>query len=228
MEKALVLLSGGIDSTTALYWSVRNYKSVVAVTFDYGQRHKIEIEYARLHVEKLKVEHKIIQLNLKGIAESSLLESGKPIVEDPETGIPTSYVPFRNGIFLAVAAALAESLKITHIVGGWNEVDFSGYPDCRKDFLTAMEKAINLGTVIGTTGNPFKIIAPFVGMSKTDIIRLGLNYDVDYSYTLSCYNGTEIPCLECPSCRIRKEAWCKIGMEDPLIERLRRERKLVE
>ena len=234
MEKALVIFSGGIDSTTSLYWAKAHFKEVYAITFDYGQRHRIEVEFAKIIAEKAGVmEHKIFSIDLTQIGGSALTDLSIPVPEgrDEEeilsSGIPVTYVPFRNGIFISIAAAYAEAKGITDIVGGWNAVDFSGYPDCRREFLDAMENALNLGTKIGAEkGKPFRIHSPLINLRKHEIIALGLSLGADYSYSISCYKGQEIPCGLCDSCRLREKGWRQLGIMDHLVERLIREGKL--
>ncbi len=216
MRKAVVLLSGGMDSTTAFYWAKRNFEDVIAITFDYGQKNRYEIEFAKWHTKKLNVKHKIIELNLKSILRSALLSEDMEIPkEEVVDAIPTTYVPFRNGIFISIACGIAENMEAEAIVGGWNQVDYSGYPDCRREFLDAMERAINLGTHVGSAGRLIRIESPLINMKKSEIIKLGLSLGVDYKYTLSCYEGKVPPCGECPSCRLRKKAWDEVGLNDP-------------
>lgn len=232
MDKALVIFSGGLDSTTCLYWAIKHFKEVYAITFDYGQRHRLEIEFAKRIAKKLKVkEHFIFKIDLSQFGGSALTDPSIDIPDRKEDEItkeeiPVTYVPFRNGVFLSIAAAYAETRGIQHIVGGWNAVDFSGYPDCRPSFIKAMEKAINEGTKMANEGSPFTIHAPLINLSKSQIIALGLSYGADYSYSLSCYRGQEIPCLKCDSCKLRAKGWREIGILDHLIERLLREGKL--
>ena len=230
-DKALVIFSGGLDSTTCLYWAIKNFADTVALTFDYGQRHRLELEFARITTERLRIKHRILKIDLGQIGGSALTDHSIPVPERKETevesgGIPITYVPFRNGIFLSLAAAYAEVIGAQHIVGGWNAVDFSGYPDCRMQFIKAMERAINEGTKAGAEGRPFTIHAPLINLKKEEIIALGLSLGADYSYSLSCYNGGEIPCGRCDSCKLRAKGWQKLGLMDHLIERLIREGKI--
>jgi 7-cyano-7-deazaguanine synthase len=142
------------------------------------------------------------------------------------SGIPITYVPFRNGIFISLATAWAEVRGIGHLVGGWNAVDFSGYPDCREEFLKAMERSINQGTKAGAEGKNLLIHAPLIHMTKEEIITLGLSLGADYSFSLSCYQGGEVPCGRCDSCVLRAKGWKQLGIMDHLMERLLREGKL--
>jgi len=235
MESSVVILSGGLDSTTALYWAKKHFKKVYAITFDYGQRHSLEVEMAKLIAQRAGVkEHLIFPIDLSKIGASALTDLSIDVpepesVEDIlEGGIPATYVPFRNGIFISVAAAYAESKGTTHLVGGWNAVDYSGYPDCRPEFLKAMERALELGTKLGAEGQKWYIHAPLINLTKGEIIKLGLELGADYSYSISCYRGGEIPCGRCDSCLLRAKGWAEVGEEDHLIKRLKEEGKIVE
>ena len=235
MSSAVVILSGGLDSTTALYWAKRKFDSVYAITFNYGQRHSLEVEFAKITAKKAGVkEHLIFDLDLSKIGASALTDlslevpSPSSVEEIKERGIPVTYVPFRNGIFISVAAAYAESKGTTNLVGGWNAVDYSGYPDCRPQFLKAMEEALNLGTKLGAEGQKWKIHAPLINLTKGEIIALGLKLGADYSYSISCYRGEEVPCMSCDSCLLRAKGWEEVGEEDHLIKRLKQEGKILE
>jgi 7-cyano-7-deazaguanine synthase len=230
MEKALVLFSGGLDSTTALYWAMKNFDDVCTLSFNYGQRHLIELKMAQRVASKIGVsEHGILKVDLTQIGGSALTD---PQIEVPldrkpgASGIPITYVPFRNGIFISLATAWAEVRGIGHLVGGWNAVDFSGYPDCREEFLKAMERSINQGTKAGAEGKNLLIHAPLIHMTKEEIITLGLSLGADYSFSLSCYQGGEVPCGRCDSCVLRAKGWKQLGIMDHLMERLLREGKL--
>jgi 7-cyano-7-deazaguanine synthase len=166
-------------------------------------------------------------LNLDEIGGSALTQKDIPIPQRGSAaevmgsnGIPITYVPFRNGIFLSIAAAYAEVKGISHLVGGWNSVDYSGYPDCRREFLNVMERAITLGSKAGVEGRPFAIHAPLISLSKTEIIVLGLSLGADYSLTLSCYRGEEPPCETCDSCLLRADGWRRLGFMDQATERM--------
>ena len=235
MSSAIVIFSGGLDSTTALYWAKKNFDEVYAITFYYGQRHSIEIEMAKITAKNAGVkEHILFEVDLSEFGASALTDRS---IEVPETysveeikerGIPVTYVPFRNGVFISIAAAYAESRNTTNLVGGWNAVDYSGYPDCRPEFLSAMEGALNRGTKLGAEGKKWKIHAPLIKLTKGEIIKLGLSLGADYSYAVSCYRGTEVPCGRCDSCVLRAKGWMEAGEEDHLIKRLKREGKVVE
>lgn len=231
MKKSVVLFSGGIDSTTALYWALSQYHKVFALTFDYGQRHGIEIIMAQKLTKKLNVFFKIIHVDLNQIGGSSLTDTRLPLpeyknIEKIEQVPPSTYVPFRNGIFLSLATAWAEVEEIKDIICGFNIIDSPNYPDTRKDFVKAMEKAINLGTKASLSQKGFRIITPFQNLKKSEIIKKGLSLGADYSYSVSCYKGEEIPCQKCSSCLLRQRAWKEAGLADPLIIRLEKEGKI--
>jgi 7-cyano-7-deazaguanine synthase len=226
-EKAVVLFSGGIDSTTALYWAKKEFSSAFAMIINYAQRHSIEVDIAG----QLGVETHVIQLPLKDIVFSALIDKEKEIPESlaaskNEAGVPFTYVPFRNGIFLALAAAFAESREIFNLVTGFNLIDTPDYPDTTAAFTKKMEAAINQGTSAAITGKTFKIHTPLIGKSKKEIIQMGFELGADYSYSISCYRGDEVPCLKCPSCDIRSNAFKQLNKEDPLITRLKKEGRL--
>ncbi len=229
--KTVILFSGGLDSTTALYWAKKKFSAVLAMMVNYSQRHIIETEMAQKVAKNLDVEAHLIQFPLKNIVYSALIDKDKKIPESLKTsknaeGIPFTYVPFRNGIFLSLAAAFAESREIFNIVTGFNLIDTPDYPDTTEAFTKKMEDAINQGTSASITGRTFKIHTPLMGKSKKEIILMGLELGADYSYSISCYRGEEIPCLKCPSCDIRDNAFKQLNREDPLITRLKKEGKL--
>jgi 7-cyano-7-deazaguanine synthase len=228
MEKHIVLFSGGIDSTAALYWALDLNQKTTALTFDYGQKHRIEIHAAKKIAGMLGVPHKILCVDLEQIGGSSLTDSSVPLPETEnfsqiQADLPTTYVPFRNGIFLALAAAWAETKGITGMVCGFNVIDSPNYPDTRETFVKAMEKAINSGTGAALGNKKIGILAPFLNMSKSAIIQKGLALGADFSHSISCYKGSETPCLKCSSCLLRQKAWQEVGMKDPLIARLEKE-----
>ena len=231
MKKSIVLFSAGADSTTALYWALDRYEKVFALTFDYGQRNKIELDMARKIAQKLNVPQKILRVDLKQIGGSSLTDAKLPLpqyerVEEIEAGLPSTYVPFRNGIFLALAAAWAETKGVKEIVCGFNVIDAPNYPDTRNQFVQAMQEAINQGTKASLSPEKIQIIAPFLNMKKSEIIKEGLSLGADYSFAISCYSGEEIPCQKCSSCILRQKAWEEVGLQDPLILRLEEEGKI--
>ena len=230
-EKAVILFSGGIDSTTALYWAMKEFSKVKALIIDYSQKHVIETEMAKKIVSFLNIEHRLLELPLKDIVSSSLMDEKKEIpgsIEDSKdkSGVPVTYVPFRNGVFLSLAAAHAESENIFNIVTGFNLIDTPDYPDTTTEFTDKMEDVINQGTSASITGKKFKIHTPLIKRTKKEIIELGLGLGADYSYSVSCYRGGEIPCLKCPSCDTREKAFKGLNIEDPLITRLKKEGKI--
>jgi 7-cyano-7-deazaguanine synthase len=230
MKECLVLFSGGIDSTTALYWARFSYERVSSLSFDYGQRHRVEIVFARRLTRHLGVPHKTFRINLRQVGGSSLTDPSLALPEFESAegigpGIPLTYVPFRNGIFLALAAAWAEVKKIRDIICGFNIIDSPNYPDTSVSFIRAMEKAINQGTKAVSEGREMRIIAPFIRLKKSEIIKTGLSLGADYSFSISCYRGDEIPCGKCSSCLLRERAWREAGSEDHLLQRLRKEGK---
>lgn len=231
MKKSIVLFSGGIDSTSALYWALDCYDKTFALTFDYGQRNKIELDMARKIAQKLDVPQKILLVDLKQIGGSSLTDSKLSLpqyegIEEIEAGLPSTYVPFRNGIFLALAAAWAETKGVKEIVCGFNVIDAPNYPDTRNQFVQAMQEAINQGTKASLSPKKVQITAPFLNMKKSEIIKKGLSLGADYSFAISCYSGEEIPCQKCSSCVLRQKAWEEVGLQDPLILRLEEEGKI--
>ncbi len=231
MKKSIVLFSGGIDSTTTLYWAIRRYQKVYALTFSYGQRHSLEIAMAQKIAQNLNVLHQILDVDLKQIGGSSLTDSRLPLPqykgrEESRGHPPSTYVPFRNGIFLALAAAWAEVKEIREIICGFNIIDSPYYPDTQKAFVEAMEKAVNLGTKASLSQEHFHILSPFVDLKKAEIIKKGLSLGADYSYSVSCYKGKEIPCQKCSACHLRQRAWDEVGIEDHLILRLKKEGKI--
>lgn len=231
MKKSVVLLSGGVDSTVALYWALGLYEKIFAITFDYGQRHRIEINMAKKLTKKLRISHMILKVDLNQIGGSSLTDSRLPLpeyenVKGIKDRLPSTYVPFRNGIFLSLAAGWAEVKGVRDIICGFNIIDSPGYPDTRRDFVEAMERAINTGTRAAFSREKFRILSPFVNMEKAKIIRKGLELGADFSLSVSCYRGEEIPCLKCSSCVLRQKAFKEVGMEDPLISRLKEEGKI--
>lgn len=227
---AVVLFSGGIDSTTALYWARGRFDPVRALIIDYGQQHRIEVEMAKKIASELAVVHDVVTLPLQSLLRSALLADGRAIPESlaaarKEPGAPSTYVPFRNGIFLALAAALAESRGCRHLVTGFNAVDSPDYPDTTAQFSRKMAAAINQGTSAGKGKEKFKVHTPLVALSKLEIITLGFELGADYAYSISCYRGAELPCGRCPSCDIRAQAFTALRQQDPLLARLQSEGK---
>lgn len=223
MSKAIVLLSGGLDSTTALYLAKsQGYDEIYAITFQYGQKHDKELKSALAVAKAAGVkEHKVVNLLLNQWSGCTLTDPQLE-VEDGNVerqDIPATYVPARNMVFLSVAASWADALDITDIFIGVSEVDYSGYVDCREEFIRAMEDAINLGTVLGAEKKQrIKIHAPFMHMTKADEVRLGAKLSVDFSLTWTCYRGGDTPCGTCDSCLLRAKAFEEAEERDPLIK----------
>lgn len=231
MKKPLVLFSGGIDSTTALHWALARSEHIQALTFDYGQRHAVEIRMSRAICRRLNVPQRVFRVDLRQVGGSALTDTHMPLtevsrVEQIGSGIPGTYVPFRNGVFLSLAAAWADFQGLDTLVCGFHVIDSPNYPDTREPFVQAMERAINLGTRTGASGEKIRIQTPFADRRKSEIIRMGLSLGADYAYSVSCYAGGEVPCLRCSSCFLRQQAWAEVGEEDPLIRRLEKEGKL--
>ncbi len=231
MKKALVIYSGGLDSTTCLFWALDEFDEVQTITFNYNQRHNIEIEYSKKTLEIAeKIKNKTVKthyfsIDLSQIGGNALTDLSIDVPKNRdekimEKEIPITYVPFRNGIFLSIAAAIAEKNEITNIIGGWNMLDYSGYPDCRDDFLNAFEQSINYGTKMGSEGNRFKILTPLIKMRKSEIILFGKEHQADYSYAYSCYNGLKEPCGECDSCILRRKGFEEAKLKDDFLVRI--------
>lgn len=213
-----MLLSGGLDSATVLAIARADGFACHALTFDYGQRHRIELEAAGRVARSLGVtDHRTARLDLSWIGGSALTDPGIAVPQSPSEGIPVTYVPARNTVFLSIALGWAEVLGAQHIYIGVNAVDYSGYPDCRPEFLAAFERVANLATRAGVEGRPFQFRAPLMQLSKRDIIREGSRLGVDYGLTLSCYDpdGEGRACGQCDSCRLRAQGFAEAGVPDP-------------
>ena len=216
--KAVVLLSGGLDSATALAMAQTNGHEVFAMSFRYGQRHDIELEAAAAVARDLGVaEHRIADIDLGAFGGSALTDPDIDVPETPSEGIPVTYVPARNTIFLAYALAWAEVLAADAIHVGVNAVDYSGYPDCRPEYIAAFERMANLATRRGVEGEPVTIEAPLIDWSKAEIIRRGTELGVDYAQTVSCYQADRQgrACGACDSCRLRTQGFADAGIADP-------------
>jgi 7-cyano-7-deazaguanine synthase len=223
MKRAVVLLSGGLDSTTTLAIAIAKGYEVYALSFDYGQRHQIEVEAARHIANSLGVkEHRVAKIDLRIFGGSALTDNVDVPKQRSETeiahGIPVTYVPARNTIFLAYALALAEVISAADIFLGVNAIDYSGYPDCRPEFIASFESLANLGTKTGLEGGRFHIHAPLIKFSKSEIIRKANELGVDLSLTRSCYDPSseDLACGECDSCLLRLKGFRESGIEDPI------------
>ncbi|MCC4260843.1 7-cyano-7-deazaguanine synthase QueC [Halopseudomonas aestusnigri] len=215
---AVVLLSGGLDSATVLAMAQAQGLRCYTMSFDYGQRHRAELQAAeRVACAAGVVEHKVIGMNLGGIGGSALTDDSIAVPEGPQDGIPVTYVPARNTLFLSLALGWAEVLGAREIFIGVNAVDYSGYPDCRPEFIEAFERLANLATRAGVEGEGFHIRAPLQHMSKAEIVQAGAALGVDYSKTVSCYQADDQgrACGRCDSCRLRAEGFRAAGLADP-------------
>lgn len=217
-KRAIVLLSGGLDSTTALAVARSEGFECRTLAVGYGQRHSVELTAAR-RLSKLlgAVEHRQMHVDLADIGGSALTDPRIAVPEAPSAGIPVTYVPARNTLFLALALGWAEVAGAADIFVGVNAVDYSGYPDCRPEFITAFEQLARLATRAGVVGSPLHVRAPLVAMSKAEIIRSGIALGVDYAQTVSCYqaNPAGEACGRCDSCRLRREGFAAAGVPDP-------------
>jgi 7-cyano-7-deazaguanine synthase len=223
MKRAVVLLSGGIDSTTTLAIVIAEGYQTYALSFDYGQRHQIETEAARRVADSLgATQHRIAKIDLRVFGGSALTDDiGVPKQRAEKKiadGIPVTYVPARNTIFLAYALAWAEVIPARDIFLGVNAIDYSGYPDCRPQFIEAFEKMANLGTKAGVEGRRFQIHTPLIKFSKAEIIRKAVELSVDLSLTHSCYDPTPegLACAQCDSCLLRLKGFREAGIKDPI------------
>ncbi|MGB5202212.1 MAG: 7-cyano-7-deazaguanine synthase QueC [Sedimenticolaceae bacterium] len=217
-SKAVILLSGGLDSATVLAIALAQGYRCYALSLDYGQRHHAELAAARQVAAALGVvEHKILPLSLDAIGGSALTDRAIAVPESGGEGIPVTYVPARNTVFLALALGWAEVLGATDLFVGVNAVDYSGYPDCRPAFITAFERLANLATKAGVEGSAFRVHAPLIDMTKAEIIRTGAALGVDYALTVSCYqaDAAGVACGRCDSCRLRAEGFHAAGITDP-------------
>lgn len=247
-QNAVVLLSGGLDSVTCLYWAKANFANVTAISFDYGQRHNSELMFAKKNAELAQVSHRVISIDLAQLGGSALTDhsltvptgdntefksnadshknaekngSNKVDTHVDNSAIPITYVPARNTIFLSYALAVAEVTQSNTIVIGVNAVDYSGYPDCRPEYIEAFEIMANLATKAGVMGEKLNIATPLLNLSKAEIIKLGVSLGVDYSQTVSCYQADEQgrACGECDSCYLRQQGFLQAEIDDPTIYR---------
>lgn len=219
MKSAVVLLSGGLDSATVLARAIADGYDCHALTFSYGQRHSRELDCASLIASQSGVKsHRVLEIPLRSFGGSALTDDIEVPKDGEEGGIPITYVPARNTIMLALALGLAEVTGSEHMFIGVNAVDYSGYPDCRPEFIEAFQKMAGLATKAGVEGRPITIHTPLIDLKKTEIIQMGIELGVDYAQTFSCYDPLDgiKPCGKCDSCRIRMKAFADIGRIDPL------------
>jgi 7-cyano-7-deazaguanine synthase len=223
MKRAVVLLSGGLDSTTTLATAIAEGYETCALSFEYGQRHKIEIDAARRIARALGAkEHRVAKIDMRIFGGSALTDDidvpKKRSTTEIGRGIPVTYVPARNTIFLSYALALAEIVGARDIFIGANAIDYSGYPDCRPEFIKAFETLANLGTKAGVEGAQFRVHSPLIKFSKAEIIRKAIELDVDLALTHSCYDPSPdgVACGECDSCLLRLKGFREAGLEDPI------------
>jgi 7-cyano-7-deazaguanine synthase len=220
---AVVLLSGGLDSATAAGWALARGFRLAALSVDYGQRHRVELDAARDVARALGIHrHIVVPLDLAAFGGSALIDTTADVPKGRSeaaiaAGIPVTYVPARNTVFLALALGMAEALGADAIVLGVNAVDYSGYPDCRPEFIEAFARLAGLATKAGVEGRPIEILAPLIAMTKADIIRVGVGYGIDYGLTTSCYDPLPggRPCGACDSCLIRAAGFAAAAATDP-------------
>lgn len=221
--KAVILLSGGLDSSTVLYQAHSDGCECYAISFDYQQRHRRELESAQAIAQAAGVvQHQVINFDLRQWGGSALTDNSLELPRNRDTiemtqNIPITYVPARNTIFLSFALGYAEAIAAERVYIGVNALDYSGYPDCRPDYIQAMQEVFRLGTKEGREGQPIKIVTPLIDLKKTEIIELGNKLGVPWELTWSCYAGEEVSCGVCDSCRLRLEAFARLGLKDPLI-----------
>lgn len=222
MKRAVVLLSGGLDSTTCAYLARQAGYAIYALSFDYGQRLKREVRSAEAVARAVGAkEHQVVRFDLRQWGGSSLtsdeaVPQGRSAA-DMESGIPSTYVPGRNLIFLSFGVSYAEATGAEAVYIGVNALDYSGYPDCRPEFVAAMQDIARLGTKAGDEGHPIRIEAPLLYLTKAGIVRAGMAAGADYSVTWSCYLGGESPCLTCDSCQLRAKGFLEAGYADPAL-----------
>jgi 7-cyano-7-deazaguanine synthase len=221
-NKAVILLSGGLDSSTVLYQARADGCECYAISFDYQQRHRRELEAAQAIARSAGVaDHQLVSFDLRQWGGSALTDNRINLPQARSLGemaqnIPVTYVPARNTIFLSFALAYAETLNAERVYIGVNALDYSGYPDCRPDYIQAMQEVFRLGTKQGREGNAIAILTPLIHLKKTEIIQLGDRLGVPWELTWSCYAGGELACGVCDSCRLRLAAFAALGLEDPL------------
>jgi len=217
-KKAIILLSGGLDSITVLAQALKQGYQCYALSFNYGQKHNAELNSAKIIAQQYQVEeHKVINLGLGAIGGSALTDDHIDVPKSPQQGIPVTYVPARNTVFLSFALGWAEVIEAHDIFIGVNAVDYSGYPDCRPAFIEAFQHLANLATKAGVEGKKINIHAPLIHFSKADIIKQGISLNVDYKQTVSCYSADKEgrACGVCDACRLRKVGFDEAQVADP-------------
>ncbi len=218
--KAVILLSGGLDSSTVLYQALADGCDCYTISFDYQQRHRRELQSASAIAHKAGVVNHQVAFDLRLWGGSALTDDAIDLpqrtLDEMSQNIPVTYVPARNTIFLSFALAYAETITAERIYIGVNALDYSGYPDCRPDYLQAMQEVFRLGTKLGREGRPIAIVAPLIHLKKTEIIQLGNQLGVSWDLTWSCYAGGDVACGVCDSCRLRLAAFAELGLVDPL------------
>ena len=224
MTAALVVLSGGLDSTVCLGLAMRDETAVSAVTFDYGQRHRVELDHAAAVSAHYGVDHLVVPIDLTGWGGSALTDASIDVPDaagasgaSPSADIPVTYVPARNLIFLSLAMGIAEARDVDRVYLGVNALDYSGYPDCRPEFVASFAATAALALKRGVEGNPVEIRTPLVDLGKADIVRLGLSLDAPLRLTWSCYRGAHLPCGRCDSCALRAKGFADAGVPDPAL-----------
>ncbi len=217
-KKAIILLSGGLDSITTLALAKQQGYFCYALSFDYGQKHNAELGAAKKIAQQYHaIDHKIIKLDMGSIGGSALTDDKINVPESLQNGIPVTYVPARNTVFLALALGWAEVIKANAIFIGVNAVDYSGYPDCRPEFIEAFQKLVRVATKAGVEGEEITIFTPLISLSKAGIIKKGTLLGVDYAQTVSCYSADEKgrACGKCDACRLRAAGFAEAGIADP-------------
>lgn len=220
--KAVILLSGGLDSSTVLYQAKADGCDCYALSFDYQQRHRRELQSAKAIAQSAGVkEHRVVSFDLRQWGGSALTDNDLDLpehrsLEEMSQNIPITYVPARNTIFLSFGLSYAEAIGAQRVYVGVNALDYSGYPDCRPDYIQAMQKVFELGTKQGREGEPIEIVTPLINLKKTAIIELGNQLGVPWEQTWSCYAGGDVACGVCDSCQLRLAAFAELGLEDPV------------
>ncbi|MEM7764216.1 MAG: 7-cyano-7-deazaguanine synthase QueC [Pseudomonadota bacterium] len=217
-KKAIVLLSGGLDSSTILAMARADGYACYALSFDYGQRHDAELKASAAIAEKMgAADHRVMRIDFAGIGGSALTDTAIAVPQTPVSGIPVTYVPARNTVFLSMALGWAEVAGADAIFIGVNAVDYSGYPDCRPEFIAAYQQLIGVATKAGVEGQQIRLETPLISLSKAEIIQTGLSLGLDYSQTVSCYQADDSgrACGRCDACRLRAEGFAAAGVDDP-------------